>query len=302
MDSLTLRRESQTCTTVTMRTDFAVFIMVWGRPGQMWTAKTLRNQGYTGKIFYVGDDLDPSIEDYRKKYGDDLLVFSKTEVMGRYDSGDNSGDLRSTMYAVNVIPELAKERGIKYFFIFCDDYTRFVYKFDSELVYTDKKILNLDGVFEAMLDYYLKTNALSIAMSQTGDFIGGKNSGMAKELRLKRKAMNSFLCSTDRPFEFVGRMNEDVSTYVHLGHRGGLFFTLPNVCLQQRPTQAEGGGLTEMYLDYGTYVKSFFSVMYNPSSVKVSEMGQVYKRIHHKVNWNNAVPKILSEDWRQIGQ
>ena len=29
-------------------TDFAVFIMVHGRPDKMWTRKTLRKQGYTG--------------------------------------------------------------------------------------------------------------------------------------------------------------------------------------------------------------------------------------------------------------
>ena len=54
--------------------------------------------------------------------------------------------------------------------------------------------------------------------------------------------------------------------------------------------------MTDVYLDYGTYVKSFFSVMYNPSSVKISHIGK-HKRIHHQINWNNAVPKIISEDY-----
>lgn len=282
-----------------MDDDFAVFIMVWGRPQKMWTYQALRNQGYTGKIYFVADDLDETLPEYKAKYGDDLLVFSKTEMQDGVDPGDNTGDLRSTMYAVNAIPQLAKENGINYYFIFCDDYTRFDYRFDSSLNYTSKKIKNLDGVFNLMQIYYKKINALSVAMCQSGDFIGGKMAGIARSIKIKRKAMNAFLCSVDRPFQFIGRMNEDVTTYVNLGSRGNLFISVPNIILYQRPTQSEAGGLTGLYLDYGTYIKSFFSVMYNPSCVKVSEMGETHKRIHHRVSWNNAVPCIVSEDYRK---
>jgi len=262
-----------------MDNDFAVFIMVWGRPDKMWTAKTLRK--------------------YKDRYDDDLLVFSKTEMKDLCDPGDNTGDLRSTMYAVNAIPGLAKERGIKYYFIFCDDYTRFDYRFDESLNYTSKKIKDLDGVFSLMLSYYKSISALSLAISQTGDFIGGERAGIAKSIKIKRKAMNAFLCSTDRPFQFLGRMNEDVTTYVNLGSKGGLFISIPNVVLYQRPTQSDAGGLTSLYLDYGTYIKSFFSVMYNPSCVKVGQMGESHKRIHHRVSWNNAVPCIIGEKYKK---
>lgn len=283
-----------------MDDDFAVFIMVWGRPDKMWTYQSLRKQGYTGKVFFVGDDLDPTIQAYKEKYGDDLLVFSKTEVQEEFDPGDNTGDLRSTMYAVNVIPRLAKENGIKYFFIFCDDYTRFIYKYDEGLNFKESVIKDLDSVFNAILDYYKNTNALTIAMSQNGDFIGGKESKKAKEIKLSRKAMNSFLCCIDRPLEFMGRMNEDVSTYVNLGNKGNIFVTVPNVSLIQTKTQSVSGGLTGLYLDYGTYVKSFFSVMYNPSCVRVGMMGETHKRIHHRVKWDNAVPCILNEKHKKI--
>ena len=111
--------------------------------------------------------------------------------------------------------------------------------------------------------------------------------------------MNTFLCSTERPFKFIGRMNEDVTTYVNLGSKGDIFMTIPNISITQLPTQQEKGGLTELYLKYGTYVKSFFSVMYNPSSIKVSSIGDVNPRIHHRVNWNNAVPKIISEKYKK---
>jgi len=300
MALLNFQKVLRICLTKIMNDDFAVFIMVWGRPEKMWTAQTLRKQGYTGKIYFVADDLDVTLPEYKAKYGNDLLVFSKTAMVDEVDPGDNSGDLRSTMYAVNAIPRLAKENGIKYFFIMCDDYTDFRFKYDSSFIYKFKLISNLDRAFELMLEFYKKTNALSVAMAQNGDFIGGKNCGLAKKIVLKRKAMNTFLCSTDRPFQFIGRMNEDVTTYVNLGNKGYLFFTVPNIAIQQRPTQAEEGGLTSLYLDYGTYVKSFFSVMYNPSCVKVGELVDRSRRIHHRVSWNNAVPCIIGEQYRKL--
>lgn len=300
MDLCNSQKELRICLTKIMSSDFAIFIMVWGRPEKMWTAETLRKQGYTGKIFYVADDLDETLPKYKAKYGDDLLVFSKAEMKATVDPGDNSGDLRSTMYAVNAIPGLAKQNGIKYFFIFCDDYTDFRYKYDSDLIYKFKLIKNLDKAFELMLDYFIKIPALSIAMAQNGDFVGGKKSGLARNIKTKRKAMNTFLCSTDRPFQFLGRMNEDVTTYVNLGNKGNLFLTIPNIAIQQKPTQSEKGGLSEMYLDYGTYVKSFFSVMYNPSCVKVGELVDRSRRLHHRVSWNNAVPCIVREEYQKL--
>ena len=280
-------------------TNFAVFIMVHGRPDKLWTLKTLKNQGYTGKIFLVGDNLDKTINAYKKKYSDKLIVFDKLKASKNMDSGDNTNDMRSTLYAVNTIFDIAKDKKIKYFFIMCDDYKGFYHKFDNNLKYKEKKVKNLDKTFSYLLKFYKKTKALTIAFAQNGDFIGGKNSSFAKKIHLKRKAMNTFLCSTERPFKFVGRLNEDVTTYTKLGQIGGLFLTVPNVAISQNPTQEAEGGLTDVYLKYGTYTKSFFSVMYNPSCVKVSYMGVTKKRLHHKVNWNNTAPKILNEQYKK---
>lgn len=286
-----------------MRNDFAVFVMVHGRPQRMWTLNTLRKHGYTGKVYFVADNLDEKLDEYKKKYGDDLLIFDKEKAALLCDSGDNSKDLRSTLYAANTIPFLSKEMGIKYFMIMCDDYTNFIYNFDKNYIYNKSPvgINNLDGVIDCMIEFYKNTNILTLAMAQGGDFIGGENNGKAKPM-LFRKAMNTFLCSIDRPIQFMGRLNEDVTTYINLGNKGYLFFTFTDVAIKQKATQSQKEGLTEVYLDNGTYIKSFFSVMYNPSCVKISMMGDKHKRIHHYVNWQNAVPCIIREEYRKASQ
>jgi hypothetical protein len=98
----------------------------------------------------------------------------------------------------------------------------------------------------------------------------------------------------------MGRINEDVNAYVGLGNLGKLFITVPRIRLEQVTTQANAGGLTDIYLDLGTYVKSFYSVMYAPSCVKIAEMGVTNKRLHHMVKWKHAVPEIVSGDLQKL--
>lgn len=281
-----------------MNNNFAVFIMVYGRPDKNWTYQSLKKSGYTGKIYLIGDNTDLKINEYLKIYGDNLLIFDKINESKNYDNGDISNDLRSTMYASNMAFKYAEKLGIKYFCLMCDDYKDFYYRYISDNKLKTKNITNLNNVFDNYIEYYKNTNFTSIAFAQGGDFIGGMDCDLIKK-SIKRKVMNTFLCCVDRKFEFIGRLNEDVNTYVNLGQKGYLFGTLPFVSIRQKATQSEKNGLTEVYLDNGTYLKSFFSVMYNPNCVKISLMETTHKRIHHIINWNNATPMIIDQKYRK---
>ena len=288
--------------------DFAVFILTYGRSENIKTLKTLKRFGYTGKIYFICSDDDKQLDKYKEHYTKQVLVFSKKEYKNTFDIGDNFDDERVVVYARNACFDLAKKVGVKYFLVLDDDYTDFSYRFNGELSYNKGRgyINNVDDIFKAVLDYYKTIPAKTIALSQNGDWIGGHNSGWAKELKLKRKCMNSFFCSTERPFKFTGRINEDVNAYTRLGAVGDLFLTIPNVSLKQTDTQANDGGLTEIYLSQGTYVKSFYSVMFSPSAVKVAMLNTERSRLHHRVSWNNAIPVILNEkhkkQWNRIEQ
>ena len=150
-----------------------------------------------------------------------------------------------------------------------------------------------------MLRFYEVSNCISIALAQGGDFIGGFDNGKGLYRFNKRKCMNSFLCSTARPFKFIGAMNEDVNTYTTLGSRGALFLTIPVAAIQQKATQSQSGGITEMYKRFGTYCKAFTTVMMAPSSVKASMMRSNSPRIHHSIDWAKTVPCIMPERYRK---
>lgn len=284
---------------MSMRDDFCAFILTHGRPDRVVTYETLRKQGYTGKVYIVIDDEDKTASEYRRRYGDKVLTFSKEEIAKTFDEGDNFQDRRAIIYARNAAFQLARQVGCRYFIQLDDDYQRFTYKFDHKGRYVEVKIRDLDAIWTAMLEYFIATPFASIAMAQSGDFIGGANGAIAKSIGSRRKAMNSFICDTERPFSFVGRINEDVNTYTCEQRRGVNFLTIVAVALKQKQTQTSAGGMTELYLDSGTYVKSFYSVMYAPSAVKVAPMGPVDKRLHHLVNWNSCAAKIIREEYKK---
>ena len=277
--------------------NFAVFILTYGRPNNVKTYKTLKRFGYTGRIYLICSDDDKELQAYKENYNKEVLVFSKDKFKDSFDIADNFDKMDSVIYARNACFDIAKDLGIIYFLQLDDDYTDFSYRFNTGRGYINK----LDSIFISLLNFYKTIEAKSIAISQNGDWIGGKDSAWAKDLSLKRKCMNSFFCSTERPFKFIGRMNDDVNTYVSLGSKGDVFFTVPNVSLKQTDTQSNSGGVTEMYLKSGTYVKSFYTVMISPSSVTVGMLNTERSRLHHRISWNNTVPKILNEKYRKNG-
>ena len=282
-----------------MRDDFAVLILSHGRADRVITIDTLRRCGYTGKIYIVIDDQDDDEEEYYARYGDNVIKFCKEEEAKRSDVMDMDNDMRIVLYARNRCHDIAKELGLTYFLELDDDYNEFrfrVEKTKGEL--GSVHITNLDRVFDGMIKFLDQTGAATVAMAQSGDFIGGLGSNVWKK-QLARKAMNSFFCRTDRPWKFLGRINEDANAYVLLGSQGHLFFTVARITLNQIPTQQNEKGLTDVYLKYGTYVKSFYSVMCMPSAVKIQMLNTAHKRIHHKVSWDKCVPQIISDRYRK---
>lgn len=270
--------------------DFCVFILTHGRPDNVKTYETLKKCGYTGKIYLVVDNEDKSIDKYIENFGvENIKIFDKKAMADSIDEGNNFDNRKVIIHARNACFKIAKELGITYFVQFDDDYYYFGYRYEAGA----KKINNIDGVFDCVLNYYKNTNIKSICFSQGGDHIGGFSG-----IKLKRKAMNSFFCSTERPFKFIGSINEDVNTYTTLGNRGDLFFTFTNIQLDQKDTQSNKGGMSDEYALSGTYVKSFHSVLMHPSGVKVSMMNSKHTRLHHSIKRNNTTPMIIDEKYK----
>lgn len=267
----------------------------------MKTIETLKKLNYKGKWYVVVDDSDDTIYEYIKLFGDKVIIFNKKEVGKTFDVGDNFPNMKAVVYARNACFEIAKKIGIKYFMQLDDDYSVFNIKYDKFGNFiSNVKIKDFNCIMDSFVDFFITSNFDCLAFAQGGDFIGGGGSQFGqKGFSIKRKAMNTMLCATDKPFQFLGKINEDVNAYVFYGSQGKLFGTVSLVNIEQVQTQKNSGGLTDIYLDSGTFVKSFYSVLYNPSCVRITKMGSSHPRIHHKILWNNAVPKIVNEKYKK---
>lgn len=285
-----------------MSDDFCIFILTHGRPDRVHTYDSLMKSGYTGKVFIVIDDEDKTADEYRKRFGDKVLQFCKADYAASTDEGDNFQHRKAIVYARNACWDLAKQVGCRWFCQMDDDYTSFGFRYDGKLTYRySRDHRSIDQVIGEIQKFRIAAGFDGIAMSQGGDHIGNKT-GEHNPVRLLRKCMNSWFCDTQKPFAFFGHMNEDVSAYVVYGRRGQLFGTTMQYYLVQKPTQVTAGGMSDLYLSAGTYVKSFYTVMAAPSCVQIGLMGDPRgerPRIHHKINWHKAAPKVLREEHKK---
>lgn len=279
--------------------NFAVFILTNGRPDNVITWETLKKSGYTGKTYFIIDNEDHTGDRYRAKFGaENVIEFDKLAAAKTFDTADTQADRRAIVYARNASFQIAKDLGLDYFLQLDDDYTAFLYRQIEGDAICSTGVRSFDKVVKAMLDLLEDTGAVTVAMSQGGDHMGGIGGSIRKGLM--RKAMNSFFLRTDRPVEFLGKVNDDVNAYIVHGQRGDLFLTVTNLQLNQVQTQRSTGGMTEFYQASGTYVKSFYSVMMAPSCIKIRTMGRTDRRLHHSIKWDAAVPKIINQKYKKI--
>jgi hypothetical protein len=274
---------------------YAVFILTNGRPNNVITYNTLRRHGYTGKIYIIIDDEDKTKHEYLENYGNEVIIFSKKEYENTFDIMDNFEGNKVIVYARNACWDIARKLNLKYFLEFEDDYNNFQMRYQDGKYLAQKNVKNLDKIFDIFLQCLSKTKIRSIAFAQGGDYIGGNLDILQN---YKRKAMNTFFFAVNakkNDLQFLGRMNDDVNTYLNYGKTGQIFLQVGSMQVNQSQTQKNIGGNTEAYKNYGTYVKSFYSVMVAPNCCKVSTMGSKERRIHHKISWAYAVPKIISQ-------
>ena len=188
--------------------DYAVIIPTHGRYDRVFTIDSLRKSGYTGDIYLLCDDEDKQLEQYKEKYGDKVIVFSKDEYIGKFDKMDNFGNKACVVYARNAMWDAAKKLGLKFFIVADDDYTALEYRITADGGYYAKKIKNADGVFAAYVNFLKTSGVDTVCFAQGGDYIGGKDNSKVKNgFKVSRKMMNLYFFSADKPIEFTAEAN-----------------------------------------------------------------------------------------------
>lgn len=279
---------------------YGVFILSHGRPDKQLTYTTLRREGYTGPIRIVCDDEDSTVEKYKKNFPGEVLVFNKLDAIAKTETFYNQPYHKAVIYARGTLYDYSKELGWTHFIMMDDDYYHIYFKWNhyyKEVGLTRFKGMEaqrLDELFDATFDLLACSPASTISYAQGGDTMGG-SSGKAGTHFYSRKAMNSHFVDVSKPLQFRGFVNEDVNLYAE-APMNRFIFQSNRVSVDPAHTQQYGGGATDMYLAFGTYVKSFMSVICAPSAVKVKMLGP---RIHHLVKTKNVAPVLISGRWKK---
>lgn len=276
--------------------DFCIFIISHEKVENQTYKTLMKCNCVSFPTYIVIDDKDSCKEEYINKYGKDkVLIFNKLEYSKKTDMFDNFDFDKVIIYARNACYDFAKKLNYEYFLELDDDYTGFSMRLTGRktLNFTNKNILS--KIIEIYLNYYKINHKIKIlAFMQGGDF----DSVILN--KVKRKAMNALFCSINRPVKFKGRINEDVNAYSKGNSIGEIFISFPYVILYQKTTQT-GGGMSETYLNYGTYLKSFYSFLQCPSFVKISILRSPKSyRIHHKILQKYGSVKIISDKYKKF--
>lgn len=269
-----------------------VYIISKGRPN-CTTAQTLEKIGFPGEWFIVCGNNDETLPEYRKKWGERVLVFDWHEEVKRSDLLDNFGVEKMGSGAVpvrNATRAISEARGEKRHWQFDDDYYGFLTK---RMVNGKLKDSRLDGA-----GFYQRLTRLG----RYADSAGLANIGFAVDAEAHP---SSFFKAAKRVFNahnlpsgeslFVrwrARMNDDLINGIETWRGGKAEMALKSMYISMRDTQAESGGNTEIYQAHGTVRKAAYAILIDPLNVKLVVK---YGRYHHRVNWRGVCPKIIHE-------
>lgn len=247
-----------------MNKNFAVFILSHSRASNIKTIKTLRNSGYTGRIFIVLDDEDVMKEDYIRIYGTkNVIVFSKEEWKKKTDTITNEKDYESPVYARNFISCFAKEKGYKYYMMLDDDITSFNIRYIKNGKLKSCKLKNADSYFFNITKFMETNKHISyIGTGNAGSYIGGAEGRFSKGIHIGDFSQ-SLLCS--KQVEFKGIFNEDENMSMIESMVGNLCMVDLHVSHSSPKRKSNKGGLKKEYDSTNDYYINMFSVICCPS-------------------------------------
>lgn len=239
--------------------DFAVFIITHERVNNQKTFDLLKKSGYTGEIFFIIDDKDEQIDEYKNKYGDKVIVFSKDEIKNKIDTMTNKKEYLSSVYVRNEVYNIAKKLKLKFIFVCDDDIKTFHYRYIEDGKLKQKKLKNIDDVFDIMCETMEKSKVIAFGFTQKKYYIGGLNQYF-KNGHVRMLA-HTMLLKVEEPIDFRGIFYEDTISTIKENITGRVCLTTTDIMSdaeQFAVGSLKSGGMTEIYKRTNLYTHCFF--------------------------------------------
>lgn len=278
-----------------MRRDFAVFILSHGRANQQLTVEMLEKCSYSGRLYIIVDDEDAQKDIYKAIYGEKVIVFSKKEIESTFDTMTNQKEYRSVVYARNVCYEIANKLDAKYVLMCDDDISSLLFRVFNGEKLKGYKIKDIDKLFESMIEYISSANLAALGFSQEGAYVGGASSKKYRE-GCNRLVSQMFLIDMTKKVPFRGIFNEDFNYSIDVGVAGEVALSTMLVSIKSPKRMTNEGGLHDLYVDNGVYVREFYSKIAHPGTVRIEVKGH---DLTFRTNRDSDVPKIISSSYRK---
>lgn len=157
-----------------------------------------------------------------------------------------------------------------------------------------KPVSDFDALFESMIGFLETSGATSLGMASCGKLIGGASGVFGNGLGWS--IQGATVVRTSDRLNIVGILNWDTNATV-LGKNEGQMILEAYAITKNTPARGENeGGLQALYDASREYVREFYSVIVDPSALKVT-----VKRDGASLRKSNALmwPKILSGRWKK---
>lgn len=262
------------------------FVLTYKRP-KLPTISTLLKCGIKREDIFIVHSTD---DDSGHTFGNDIY-FDKADYFDYDCFFQKIGERwkKSPTFARKFVIDYCKKNRIKYFAMLDDDYHYVTLKYSNRAIYPTLS----DYVHELIVNCLDSDDRLGyICFSQNGDFVGGFDKKSTRSMQ--RKAMNWFYAKTENADYFLAATQDDVCMYLRQTKNNKYSITLPMVSLQQEPANKKesGIGMNEIY-DNNFFNARYPAVMELPGAVTLASQKRSVGRIHHKIKFNAAYPKLI---------
>lgn len=279
-----------------MRDDFAVFIITHKRLKQD-TYELLKKYNYTGKLYFLCDNMDDTRFEIIKRYGSkNVIIFDKKAYLPEVDTMTNREYWDSPVFVERFMYDIADIYGINYFIRCDDDITDFSYRYVEDGSLKQRKVKNIDAVFEAIVEYMEKAKIVCLSPAQSAAYIGGLAGNYSKGFDYKYSQM--VFCNTKLPIEWKGFSSSDFLSIFEAALTGRPAFRIYPLSITSPQRGSNAGGMKTVYeKDKGFYMSNFLATIIHPSSSKIVIGGE--GEIKGNTEYNYIFPKIISESYKK---
>lgn len=281
--------------------NFAIFICTHGRPNKQVTYDVLRNAGYTGKIYFVVDDEDDTVNELKHNFSSednlDLIQFNKQYYIDTVDKGTNEDQRKCILYAKCFCEDKAKELKLDAFAMADDDMPSFRYRYIENNSLKSQRIhTTFDGIVDGYVDFMIKGDLSAVGFGFAQFYFTGTKSFSPENAEKYRIPYTFVFRNPKHTVNWMSWFGEDIVTAVYHNKIGHKMLAVPFVQQDIVSIGQEDGGMKDVYDGNSSIRLAMQNTMYLPVELKP----YFYKgRFMASIKRDHAFPKLVSSSFKK---